>query len=328
MTFPTVSVVIPTHKRPERLSMLLDALESEPAAEIIIVVNGGPDRSRELLEERARRDPRLKLAFIPRPSKTGALKRGVEMATGEIVLTLDDDVIPAPGLVGGHARHHASKAGLVVIGYMPVETTSPRRPGQYPVDLYQRSYERVCREYEEDPDSILRGVWGGNVSLRREDLLGVGMEPSDPMPRAYWRHHDREFGLRCKAAGLVGVFDRDLLARHDYRTTPETFLRLARDSGHSRWTVHASHEEMIGKLPTDFYERGVSVPDRLLVRLSRNMHRQRPIQLLLRALTRAAGLLHLFRLESHAGFLLGRIEQQRGTLDAAASGHVTERERA
>lgn len=319
---PSVSVVIPTHNRKKRLPALLEALAEEPAAEIVVVANGKPDGSLELLEGWARRDERLTPAFTSIPSQMGALQLGAERATGEVVLMLDDDVLAVPGLIEGHARHHAAGRRLVVVGYMPVDMPSPRRPGQFPLDLYSRSYERVCEGYERDPTSILRGLWAGNVSLRREDLLRVGLEPSDAMPTEFWYHRDRDFGLRCEAAGLEAIFDRRLLARHRYRTTPEGFLRVARDSGRTRWGVHASHEETIGPLPADFYERGVPPAGRPLVRLSRNRYARHPIHLLLRNLTRVAGRLHMFRLESRGGFLLGMIEQQRGALDASTAAHA------
>jgi GT2 family glycosyltransferase len=315
----TVSVVIPTHNRCDRLGKLLDALAAEPATEIVAVVNASNDGSLELLESRARDDPRLKPVAIPVASKTAALQAGIERATGNIVLMLDDDVVPQPGLVAGHARHHASKANTVVVGYMPIAPSSPRRRGQFPVDLYRHSYELVCCEYERDPGSILRGLWGGNVSLSREDVLRVGLDPAPTMPIGHWYHEDRDFGLRCAAAGLEGVFDRALLAKHEHRTTPETFLRIARDSGHTRWAIHAGHGETIGPLPEDFYERSVPMPGRLLVRLSRNRTLQGLIRPLLRAITTAAGRLHLFRLETHCGYVLGKIEQQRGALEAAAA---------
>jgi glycosyltransferase involved in cell wall biosynthesis len=301
------------------LPALLESLAGEPAEEIIVVANGTPDGSMELLEDWARRDERLVPVHSPTPSQMGALQVAGERARGEVVLMLDDDVIPAPGLVEGHARHHASRAGLVVVGYMPIDLPEVRRPGQFPSDLYSRSYERACGEYERDPVSILRGLWAGNVSLRREDLLRVGMEPAGTLPPESFYHHDRDFGLRCEESGLSGIFDRRLLARHEHQTSPETFLRHARDSGHNRWTIHASHEAMIGALPADFFERDLRLPDRLLVRLSRRRHAHRATRFLLGALTKVAGWVRLFRLESHGGFLLGVIEQQRAAREAAAS---------
>lgn len=316
---PTVSVAIPTHGRRERLPAILESLSSEPAEEVIVVVNGTPDGSMELLEDWARRDERLVPVYSPTPSQMRALQLAAETARGEVLLMLDDDVIAAPGLIEGHARHHASRAGVVVVGYMPVDIPVARRPGQFPSYLYSRSYERVCDEYERDPVSILRGLWAGNVSLRREDLLRVGTELTDTLPSGTNYHHDRDFGLRCEAAGLEGIFDRRLLARHEHQTTPEAFLRLARDSGHNRWRVHVSHQATIGSLPADFFERDLPMPDRLLVQLSRKRLVRGPIRFLLRNLTRAAGRARLFRLESHGGFLLGVIEQQRAAREAAAS---------
>src|SRR5882672_7227004 len=159
---PRVSVLVPTHSRRDHLPAFLDALAAEPAAEIVVVANGDPDGSTELLEERAREDERLKPLSIAAAGKIAALQAGLERACGEVVLMLDDDVLVEPGLVAGHARHHAARKNLLVVGYMPIWPPQRRRPGEFPSDLYQRSYERACGEYEDDPESILRGLWGGN----------------------------------------------------------------------------------------------------------------------------------------------------------------------
>jgi GT2 family glycosyltransferase len=324
-TLPTVSVVIPTHKRRDSLPPLLDALATEKAHEVLVVVNGGDDGSLALLERRAADDPRLEPVFVPEPSQVGALRAGVERAGGEVALMLDDDVIPEPGLVAGHAKHHAERQGTVVLGYMPVARSARRRPGQYPIDLYSRAYERVCDEYTEDPGSILRGLWAGNVSIGRADFLRVAQIRSEEMPAGYGYHEDRDFGLRCEAAGLAGVFDRGLRARHMLEKSPAAFLAAARSSGRTRAAVHAAHPEAIGELPEDFFEQGMPSPGRTLVRLARAPRMHRPVQALLGALTRIAGALRLWRLESHLGYVMGTVEQQRAARDAADAAPATER---
>lgn len=314
---PTVSVVIPTHNRRERLPELLDAVAAEPAAEIIVVVNAGRDGSLELLKERSRHDARLTPEFVEQPGQTLALQRGVEVATGEVVLMLDDDVLPEPGLVEGHTRRHAAARDIVVVGYMPVAHPARRGRGEFPRDLYSRAYELACDEYERDPSTILHGLWGGNVSMRRADCMRIGLRPGAGMPDGYGYHEDRDLGLRCEAAGLRGVFDRRLRARHLYEKTPEAFLRASRSSGVTRAAVHAAHTVAIGPLPADFFERSVPLPGRLLVRWAGRRRAYRPIQALLRAVTAVAGALRLFRVESHAGFVMGTIEQQRGATQPA-----------
>jgi glycosyltransferase involved in cell wall biosynthesis len=312
---PSVTVVIPTHNRRDRLATLLDALEPE-GAEIVVVANACEDGSPELLEARAQRSELLKPVSIEQAGQLLALQTGVELARGEVVLLLDDDVIAEPGLVAGHAAHHAEAQGLVVLGYMPAVLPEPRRPGAYPVDLYAQAYERVCNEYEEDPETILQGLWAGNVSLRRSDALRVGLLPDQPLVEGYGYHEDRDFGLRCAAAGLRGVFDRRLLARHHYERDPASFLRTSRNSGATRFAVHDRHLSQ-GSLTPDFFERTVPYPSRLLVRCARRRGAYRVIQGFLKGVVAIAGRLGLFRLETHAGYVMGTVEQQRGALEAA-----------
>ena len=65
---------------------------------------------------------------------------------------------------------------------------------------------------EEDPGSILAGLWGGNFSVRREHWLAA-----DGLDRIALEHMhtDREFGLRLRRLGLRGRFDRRLRAVHE-----------------------------------------------------------------------------------------------------------------
>lgn len=310
-TLPSVSIVVPTYRRRKRLPELLDALVAQRAVEIIVVVNAVDDGSMQLLADRAREETRLRAEFVAEPGQTVALQRGVELAGGEVVLMLDDDVVPEPDLAEGHAGHHANDDGLVVLGYMPVARPPRRRRGEFARELYAADYERACAEYERDPEAILRGLWAGNVSIRREDCLRVGLRAGPGMPAGYGYHEDRDLGLRCRAAGLRGVFDRRLRARHLYEKTPGQFLDAARSSGATRAAVHAAHQEEIGPLAEDAFEHAVPQPGRTLVRWARG-RAHAPIRALLRATAALAGSLRLFRVETHAGFVLGAIEQQRG----------------
>jgi glycosyltransferase involved in cell wall biosynthesis len=314
-TEPKVAAVVATHGRAERLPELLDGLLAEPFSEIFVVVNGGDDGSLAMLRERAAHDSRLRPHAIESASKPAAVRHGIEAASSEVVLILDDDVIPRPGLAAGHARHHGAGDGLVIVGYMPVARRSQRRRGEFGTELYQGAYERVCAEYEADPDSILKGLWGGNVSLRREDALRTHVD-DDELSREHLRHEDREFGLRCAALGLEAIFDRALFAEHRHRLSPQEFLGKMRMSGRERWTLHHRHPEAVGPLPGDFFLRDLRLPERLLVRLSRRRWGYRPVNALLTAVATVAGALRLFRIETHAGWLLGIVEQQRGAREA------------
>ncbi len=300
---PSVSVVIPTFNRRERLPAALAPLLAEPAAhEILVVVDGSTDESEELVARLAHEDPRLRAIVIENRGLPRARLAGAEAAGGEVVLTLDDDVIAGPGLVAGHAARHAGAERLVVLGYMPLEQRPPRR-GDFARELYGREYERVVSGWEREPATILPSMWAGNFSIRRTDYLRLRGEVGRVVS-GY--HEDMDFGLSCEAAGLTGVFDRSLRATHMYERSPEGFVRDARSSGTNLPAVHRRHAELLGPLPRDFAVRGLPSPLRGLVEAGTRL---RPVRAVTRAGAGLAGRLGRLTLERRAAGLLWRMEQ-------------------
>jgi GT2 family glycosyltransferase len=296
---PTVTVVAPTYRRRDRLKGWTAAVLADPAVdELVVVVDGADDGSIELLESLARDDDRLRPFKIPNAGQFGAMHAGAERATGDVLLFLDDDVLPGQGLVAGHGRHHAdaSEGGLVVLGYMPVALPSPRRPGQVATFLYDDVYEHQCRRYEEDPSTVLGNFWAGNFSMRRTDALRVGLAGSGGPQYPY--HPDREFGLRCAAAGLEGRFDRTLVATHRHERSLDAFLGEARARATGAWHLHERHRDSLGPWRADRYEEHVPAPTRPLVRAARVPGVAALATPVLKAAVQVSGAIRWFRAES------------------------------
>jgi glycosyltransferase involved in cell wall biosynthesis len=241
VTLPTVSVVIPTHDRRDRLTATVAAIAADPhPMEIVVVVDGGDDGSMELLHRLSAEEPRLRPVWQENGGEGAARHAGVTRAAGEVVLLLDDDVLAGPGLASGHAKVHARVRRSVVLGYMPVIRPQPRRPGDFATHLYGDGYERACARYEADPDSVIGHLWAGNMSLRRADALAVGLDGGGNLG-----HADRAFGLRCVRAGLGAVFDRSLAARHAHRQDVDSFARQARRQGRSRRLLSQQYPDLV-----------------------------------------------------------------------------------
>jgi glycosyltransferase involved in cell wall biosynthesis len=309
---PDVSVVIPTYNRRERLPAVLQPLLSgDEAGEIVVVVDGSTDGSAELLEQLAREEPRLRPVVIENRGHHGARQAGADAATGEVILLLDDDVIPEPGLVAGHARRQGAHERLVLLGYMPV-ARAPRRPHEFARELYGREYERIVTGWERDPGSILSTLWSGNLSMRRADLIALGPALVNVV-KGY--HEDLDFGLCCLEAGLVGAFDRSLRATHRYERGPGGFVGDARSSGASLPVVHRRHPERLGPLSADFAYADLPAPVRALARAG---IRVAPLRRLVRGAVAAAGTLRLFTLERLGAALLWRMEQGHAASAASA----------
>ncbi len=94
----TISVIIPTYRRPAELRRCLEGLrkQARQADEIIVVVRDGDEETRSFLNDTQSGDAGLHVATISVPGQVAALNAGLDKATGDIVAFTDDDAIPHP----------------------------------------------------------------------------------------------------------------------------------------------------------------------------------------------------------------------------------------
>jgi GT2 family glycosyltransferase len=320
---PRVSVVAPTYKRRDSLPGFVEPLLGQADLdELVIAVDGSEDGSVEWLRERAERDERLVVLDLPNGGAGPARQAGVEAATGDVVVLLDDDVIAAPGLVAGHARHHRELEPKMVLGYMPNHWRG-LPPGRRGIAyIYRRGYEMHRAGWEADPAFVLHGLYGGNLSMPRADFLRVGV-----VGLAVERgQDDREFGLRCAKAGIRPVFDPALVAEHLYERTLPQFRHDCRLQGRSRVLLHETHADLVGEdLMEDPPESHVA--DAVGMGLPRPIRRVWPLLAreplfslagaALAALFAAGVRLGHLGLEVQAARALGSLETMRGVLARA-----------
>lgn len=312
---PTVSVVVPTFNRAGSIERILRPLLDDPAAtEVIVVVDGCRDGTWELIERLRMSEPRLRGVFIENSGDMAAREAGARAALSEIVLFIDDDVLAEPGLVTGHARRHGEAAADAVVGYMPVKPPAERTADDFATRLYAREYEGRCAIYEREPQSALREMWGGNISMRRRDCLAVGMTNA-----AFTEHYhaDRDFGIRALRAGLTSTFDRTLGATHLHERSLASFIRDARSQGAARMLLPRFHPETVRPPAPREFERNLPVPLAALVAVSRRRRAYRALSAAFPLFIRTAGRLRLWSLQEIAARVLRRIEQQHGAIAEA-----------
>jgi glycosyltransferase involved in cell wall biosynthesis len=100
-----ISVVIATRNRAVLLDGALRSLRAQagaPTIECIVVDNGSTDGTAAVAQAHG-----VTLIREPRPNRARARNAGVAVASGEIVLFVDDDVVLPPFFVAAHARVHA-----------------------------------------------------------------------------------------------------------------------------------------------------------------------------------------------------------------------------
>lgn len=101
-----ISVVIPLHNEEENLAPLYQQLretlpELDRPYEILMVDDGSTDSTPRLLRELAARDPNVKVVLFRRNyGQTAAMQAGLQMATGDVIVTMDGDLQNDPGDIG------------------------------------------------------------------------------------------------------------------------------------------------------------------------------------------------------------------------------------
>ena len=112
------SVVIPTFNRSGLLVQTVPALLHQKTGEdvtyeVIFVNNGSSDGTEAVLNEAAARFPeRIRYyAIAPTGGPSAPRNVGIRAATGEVVVILDDDVLPDPDLVQRQVRHDLQHPG-------------------------------------------------------------------------------------------------------------------------------------------------------------------------------------------------------------------------
>lgn len=207
---PTVSVVIPTYDRLPRLRRVLAGLAAQDVDrpfEVVVVDDGSTDGTGDYLRSGA---PPLPVVTSTQGNQGpgAARNRGVDLATGDIVVFLDDDVIPDPGLVRAHVRAHERHGDrTVVIGPM-------RNPPDHQMSPWIRwEQAMLAKQYDAmeagQYDATARQFFTGNASLRREHILAAG--GFDPALR---RAEDVELAYRLDTAGLGFVYEPDAVGLH------------------------------------------------------------------------------------------------------------------
>jgi serine acetyltransferase/GT2 family glycosyltransferase len=222
-----VSVVIATFNRHDLLKRLLEQLDDQTIDashyEVIAVDDGSKEDTREKL---AGLKTRYSLR-IERQANAGAAvarQRGIELASGKVIVVVDDDMQVKPTFLEKHLEKHTSDAS-VVLGRLRPDAKLADMP------LFERFYARVLAEKAEAfaaGESAVRGhdLYTGNVSFPRKLFLDAG--GFDAQFRAL---EDEELGIRLEKAGAAFAFANEAESIHgsDWTSMKAWMARAYRD---------------------------------------------------------------------------------------------------
>jgi len=223
---PEISVVIATYNRASQLERALAGLAAQtldPARfEVVVMDDGSSDATADVL---ARARPYRLLALRQENAGPGAARNAaIRAAQGDLVVFIDDDVIPDAGLVEAHLR--AQRSGPVAaIGPMLPPADGARQPvwSAWELRMLKKQY-----------DSMSAGRWAptprqfytANASVPRGALLRAGL-----FDTSFLRAEDMELAYRLQDGGLPFRFVPEARVIHDTPRTLAGWLRLGADYG-------------------------------------------------------------------------------------------------
>lgn len=186
-----ISVVIPTYGRDEVLIQTIShliALEPQPYEILIVDQTIRHPASVQAALEEWNALGTIRYLRLAEPSITKAMNLGLKEAKADVVLFLDDDIIPDPGLLAAHGRGH----GIHKVAAIAGRVIQPWHEGK---DL---TTVKGFHFASADPAWIDQFM-GGNVSVKRETALDLGGFDENFVRVAY--NFEVEFGHRLVSSG-------------------------------------------------------------------------------------------------------------------------------
>jgi GT2 family glycosyltransferase len=240
----TVSIIIPTCKRPQSLARTLASIAALPAhpdaLETLVVENGPAGGAQEVVERTRRASPRLNCRYVheAEPGLLAGRHRGALAARGDVFAFLDDDVRVHAGWLSALTDVFAAPETILASG--PSTPSFGAEPPSWLAGFFVESDTgRSCGWLSLFDGGARRKaipadlVWGLNLAIRRDALFAAGGFNPDLLPAASRRFQgDGESGLtrKLRESGCTAIYEPGLAVMHEIpaaRLTAEYFRERA-----------------------------------------------------------------------------------------------------
>lgn len=206
----TMTVVIPTVARPMCVERLLSALsrQDDGAFDVVVVVQGSGEGYDAVLE-RWKGPLRLRRINHVRPNRGEAKNAGLRSTDADVVLFLDDDIVPGSDLVSAHRRSYRDPS----CGAVSCRVVEEGRTGDEGDDRLRLTwYGRIVANTASRRSGPAEVAACGNMSFRRSPLSAFG--GFDPRMRGTANLEEFDVSERLRAEGWTIWFDASAVVRH------------------------------------------------------------------------------------------------------------------
>ena len=206
---PIVSLLIPVYNVEKYLAECLDSALAQTLSniEIICIDDGSTDASGAMLDEYAKKDPRVKVIHKQNSGYGASMNRGLDAATGEFIGILESDDTMLPN--GLEVLHNAAKkhgANVVKGNFNFYWSTPNERIEPFPLVLKEECGRLV--DVIEEPRIFHQkpSIWSGLYN--REFLVQNGIRFLETPGASY---QDTSFAFKAFAAAKKAAFVQDAI---------------------------------------------------------------------------------------------------------------------
>jgi GT2 family glycosyltransferase len=202
--FKSLSVIIPTYNRNEVLLNTIDFLLLLNPAPAEILIIDQTKRHNALTANKLtqlEKSEKIRRIILPYPSIPRAMNIGLKLARYEIVLFLDDDIIPCNKLVDTHIKTHIDKKQNIVAGQVL----------QIGEKIFKDNQKSVFH-FSSNQHQFVSEVMGGNFSIKRELAIDLGGFDENFIDVAY--RFEAEFCERALKSGEKIFYEPAASIRH------------------------------------------------------------------------------------------------------------------
>lgn len=235
-----MTIAIASYQRREPLLGLLRNIDEQVGAseelrrdlDVVVVLDGSTDGSREAVEGETWSIP-VRVIWQPNRGLAAARNIGLEAAAGGLVWFLDDDLIPAAGLVEQHRRAHHPATPSVAVGRCQIPSTAdaPKPFLEWWDQFYEAMeqepvitrFDRFTAANTSAPAALFSAVGGFD-----ETFVGYGLE-------------DFELAIRLLEAGTHIRYLKDAVVSHPYVPVRSVSVGRERSLGYNAARIAHLH---------------------------------------------------------------------------------------
>lgn len=229
-----VSVIVPTYNGGSKIGFLLDSLLKQSCGnfELIVVIDGSTDNTREVLTSYGERFSCLQVESQKNQGRSIAKNRGAKLAQGDLLIFYDDDMIPPPTSIEQHIDFHKHHFGLLCGDVIEVA-------GNQRSDL---------QNYKAWLTAKWTGKYGDGITRMSEEGLFFTSANCSIPKKLFWQLNgfnpgltdaeDYDLASRALQSGISVFFDKRNKAIHNEEITCKSYIVRLREYSAAQQRSH------------------------------------------------------------------------------------------